>query len=295
MDASLEPERLQGKLANATLFALGQWRWIDQPRAGEWALNLDDANVDDIAIAQEVAKLLGDEKVDFAVQPNILRQKKLLVSDMDSTLIGQECIDELANLAGIGAQVAEITERAMRGELEFEGALRERVGLLKDLPEAALEQVWSERITLTPGADWVMSTLGQLNALRVVVSGGFTYFTQQVCDTLGMDNHFSNTLRIEDGKLQGTVADPILGKQEKLQMLLGEVQALGISPQESIAIGDGANDLPMLQAAGLGVAYHAKPMVEAQVSARIRVGDLTSVLFFMGIPQSEWVNPQSEL
>ena len=284
--ASLEPDVLARKLAPLGL-PTEAWGWIEPGRAGEWRLN-GFAEADNVTMAQRIGAALEDAAIDFALQPDVLRRKKLLLSDMDSTLIGQECIDELANIAGIGAQVAAITERAMRGELEFEGALRERVALLKGLPASVLARVWEEKITLNEGGAELMATMRRLHALTVLVSGGFEFFTGHVCEALGMDAHFANRLPLENDQLLGTVLDPILGSAMKRQVLEREAQILGIGMAETLAVGDGANDLPMLQAAGLGVAYRAKPIAEQGTSARIRHTDLSTVLYFQGIPHSEW-------
>ena len=232
---------------------------------------------------------LEGRPVDLAVQADVLRRKVLFLSDMDSTLIGQECIDELAELAGVGAQVAAITARAMAGEIEFEGALTERVALLAGLPESTLAEVWATRITPTPGAKTLLATLRAQGVESVVVSGGFTFFTERVARDLGFDGHRANQLEIVDGKLTGRVLPPLLGKEAKKMLLLERCQGIGIGPNETLALGDGANDLPMLETAGLGVAYRAKPAVEAAVTASIRHNDLSTVLHFLGVPMASWV------
>jgi phosphoserine phosphatase len=207
---------------------------------------------------------------------------------MDSTMIRQECIDELADEAGVGARVADITARAMNGELDFEGALRERVGLLKGLPEAVIGQVLRDRITLMPGGKALLATMKANGAYGALVSGGFTAFTAAVAGWLGFDENRANTLHVEGGRLAGTVAEPILGKEAKLLALHEIAAQLGITPAEAIAVGDGANDLPMLKAAGTGVALHAKPRVQADCEVRVNHGDLTALLYLQGYARDEF-------
>jgi phosphoserine phosphatase len=227
-------------------------------------------------------------RVDLVVQRSEGRKKRLLIADMDSTMIQQECIDELADEAGVGARVADITARAMNGELDFEGALRERVGLLKGLPEGVIGQVLRDRITLMPGGKVLVATMKANGAHAALVSGGFTAFTEAVAAQLGFDENRANTLHLLDGVLAGTVAEPILGKEAKL-LALNEISArLGITPTEAIAVGDGANDLPMLLAAGTGVALHAKPTVQAQCDIRVNHGDLTALLYLQGYTRDDF-------
>jgi phosphoserine phosphatase len=216
------------------------------------------------------------------------RKKRLLIADMDSTMIRQECIDELADEAGVGARVADITARAMNGELDFEGALRERVGLLKGLPEGVIARVLRDRITLMPGGKVLLATMKAKGAHAALVSGGFTAFTSAVAGWLGFDENRANTLHVEGGKLAGTVAEPILGKEAKLQALQEITARMGITPVEAIAVGDGANDLPMLKAAGTGVALHAKPRVQAECEVRVNHGDLTALLYLQGYACTEF-------
>jgi phosphoserine phosphatase len=197
-------------------------------------------------------------------------------------MIRQECIDELADEAGVGARVADITARAMNGELDFGGALRERVGLLKGLPEGVIAQVLRDRITLMPGGKVLLATMKANGAYAALVSGGFTAFTAAVAAQLGFDENRANTLHVEGGSLAGTVAEPILGKEAKLQALNEITAQLGITPAQALAVGDGANDLPMLLAAGTGVALHAKPRVQAQCEVRVNHGDLTALLYLQG-------------
>jgi phosphoserine phosphatase len=226
-------------------------------------------------------------KVDFCLQPLENRRKSLLICDMDSTLIGQECIDELADYAGVKDRVSAITERAMRGEIDFDGALNERVGLLKDLPLNILQACFDSRIHLNKGAKILAQTMRLHGAKTVIVSGGFTFFTARVAQAAGFEHHHANSL-LEDGdKLSGKVGLPILGRQAKKDRLEHYSAPLG-GPQNAIAIGDGANDLAMIQAAGLGIAYYAKPAVAAAAHCQIRYTDLTSALYFQGFKADEF-------
>ena len=226
--------------------------------------------------------------VDLVVQPLAGRRKKMLLADMDSTMIQQECIDELAAEAGVGAHVADITARAMNGELDFEDALLERVGLLKDLPEDIIAKVIAERITYMPGGRALVGTMKANGAYAALVSGGFTAFTAQVSAALGFDENRANTLLISDGKLTGDVARPILGRAAKVQALEEISARLGITASDVLAVGDGANDLGMLNLAGTGVALHAKPTVQAQCDVRINHGDLTALLYVQGYAAEEF-------
>jgi phosphoserine phosphatase len=260
----------------------GEARWLDPGVAAEFDLE----TVPDTR--WEVWEGLQALKVDMVVQKAGGRRKRLLIADMDSTMIRQECIDELADEAGVGARVADITARAMNGELDFEGALRERVGLLKGLPEGVIAQVLRDRITLMPGGKALLATMKANGAYAALVSGGFTAFTSAVAALLGFDENRANTLHIEDGALAGTVAEPILGKEAKLQALNEITARLGVTPAEALAVGDGANDLPMLKAAGTGVALHAKPTVQAQCEVRVNHGDLTALLYLQGYSRNDF-------
>ncbi len=226
--------------------------------------------------------------VDVCVQPWNGRRKRLLIADMDSTIIGCECLDELADYAGLKAEIAEITERAMRGELAFEPALRERVGKLKGLSLDALGRCYAERVRLNPGARTLVRTMAANGARCVLVSGGFTYFTRRVAEAAGFHADRANRLLDDGSALSGGVAEPILGRDAKLQALHEEVAALGVTPAEALAVGDGANDLAMIEAAGLGVAYRAKPVVAAQADARVDHADLTALLYFQGYRSAEF-------
>jgi phosphoserine phosphatase len=226
--------------------------------------------------------------VDGHIQPIEGRRKRMLVADMDSTIIQQECLDEVAVAAGIGPKIAAITERAMGGELVFEDALRERIGLLKGFPAARLQEVLDNRIVLTPGARELALTMRVNGGRAVLVSGGFTFFTSAVAARAGFDIHYANSFVFEEGKLAG-VADPILGRNAKLEWMEREARGAGVALKEVIAVGDGANDLAMLKAAGLGVAFRAKPVVAAEADVTINHGDLTALLFLQGYRQEEFV------
>ncbi len=260
----------------------GEARWLDPGVAAEFDLESVPEN------RWEVWEGLQALRVDMVVQKAEGRKKRLLIADMDSTMIRQECIDELADEAGVGAHVADITARAMNGELDFEGALRERVGLLKGLPEGVIAQVLRDRITLMPGGKALLATMKANGAYAALVSGGFTAFTKAVSAQLGFDENRANTLHIEAGRLAGTVAEPILGKEAKLQALQEISARLGITPDEAMAVGDGANDLPMLLAAGTGVALHAKPKVQAKCEVRVNHGDLTALLYLQGYSRDDF-------
>ena len=228
--------------------------------------------------------------VDLVILPREGRRKKMLLADMDSTMIQQECIDELADVAGVGDRVKDITARAMNGELDFEAAIRERVGLLKDLPESVIGEVLATRITMMPGGATVLATMKAHGAYAALVSGGFTAFTSAVAAHLGFDENRANTLLAEDGVLTGEVGVPILGQQAKVDALEEITARLGIVETDVLAVGDGANDLGMLHRAGMGVALHAKPAVAAQCDVRVNFGDLTALLYLQGYARSEFVN-----
>lgn len=236
----------------------------------------------------EVWADLQGQGVDLLVQATEGRRKKMLLADMDSTMIEQECIDELAEVAGVGAYVRAITARAMNGELDFEAALLERVALLRDLPERVIGEVLASRISYMPGGAALVATMRANGAYCALVSGGFTAFTGAVADRLGFDENRANTLLTENGRLLGDVARPILGREAKVQALAEISARLGISEAEVIAVGDGANDLGMLGRAGAGVALHAKPSVAAQCDLRINHGDLTALLYVQGYGREEF-------
>ncbi|WP_099864683.1 phosphoserine phosphatase SerB [Pararhizobium haloflavum] len=244
---------------------------------------------DKAAVQREIAEHIGEAPVDCVIQEAETRRRRLLIADMDSTMIGQECIDELADEIGVKAHVAAITERAMNGEIAFEPALRERVGLLKGLPLSVIAKVIAERITLTPGGRELVATMKKQGAYTALVSGGFTAFTEKVADQLGFDEHRANTLISEGGVLAGAVQEPILGKQAKLDALIALCADRGIAHDEVMAVGDGANDLAMIERAGAGVALHAKPAVAARAGFRIDYGDLTALLYMQGYRRTDFV------
>ena len=237
----------------------------------------------------KLGEMLSALPIDSVVQEADERRKKALLADMDSTLIQQECIDELAAEAGVGEQVADITARAMRGELEFEPALRERVGLLKDLPVSIIDKVLAERITLMPGGPALVATMKANGAYCALVSGGFTQFTSKIAATLGFDENRANTFRVEGDKLAGEVIPPILGRDAKVEALQDVVEKQGLQTNDVMAVGDGANDLGMLNLAGSGVALHAKPIVAEQARFRIDHGDLTALLYLQGYRKADFV------
>jgi len=227
---------------------------------------------------------------DWAIMPHANRRKRLLISDMDSTIIGQECLDELADFAGLKAEVSAITERAMRGELDFAQALVQRVAMLKGLKLDALDACHRERVRLNPGARELVATMKAHGARTVLVSGGFRYFTSRVAAMAGFDADRANTLLDDGATLTGEVERPILGREAKLAALQEETAALGLTADDALALGDGANDLDMIRASGLGIAYKAKPIVAAETLARIEHTDLRAALFFQGYGVGEIVS-----
>ena len=256
--------------------------WLDPGVAAEFVLPLVPGN------RWEVWQGLQGQGIDLVVQRAEGRQKRLLIADMDSTMIEQECIDELADAAGVGAQVAGITARAMNGELDFEAALRERVGLLAGLDAGVIERVIRERITLMPGGRVLLATMKAQGAYAALVSGGFTAFTAHFAGVLGFDENRANVLLVAGGKLTGKVAEPILGRAAKVRALQEIALRLGIGVGDAIAVGDGANDLGMLGLAGTGVALHAKPVVAAECDVRVNHGDLTALLYLQGYTRAEF-------
>ena len=243
------------------------------------------------ALADRVRAALAGVGADVVLQPVSGRRKRLFLTDMDSTMIGQECIDELADYAGVKPQVAAITERAMRGEIEFAPALRERVALLKGLPASVIDEVIDKRIRLTPGARTLVATLRKNGVYTCLVTGGFTLFTQRIAALIGFHENHANTLVVDGGgRLTGEVAEPIFGRDAKLATLNELTRRLAIAPEATLVAGDGANDIAMIQAAGLGVAYHAKPNVAKAAAARIDHGDLTALLYAQGYRREEFVS-----
>ena len=265
-------------------------RWLDPGIAVDIDFTPDAGdNLKKFETAMRIA--LDGAPVDVIVQPERGRRKKLLTADMDSTMIGQECIDELAAEIGKRTHIAAITERAMRGEIEFEGALRERVALLKGLPAAVIAKVIMNAITVTPGARALILTMRRHGAHTALVSGGFTAFTGAIADAIGFDAHYANRLEVDaSGFLTGKVADPIFGSDAKLAILRRLRRELGLAVAETLAVGDGANDLPMLREAGLGVAFYGKPAVAAAAHARIDHADLTALLYAKGFARAEFVD-----
>jgi phosphoserine phosphatase len=234
------------------------------------------------AVEAALRQALDGQPIDVVVQPMDTRRKRLFLADMDSTMIGQECIDELADYVGLKAEVSKITERAMRGEIAFEPALRERVALLKDLPVDVVDEIIEKRITLTPGGRALVRTMRAQGAYTCLVSGGFTLFTGPIGARIGFHEDRSNRLILNGEKLAGTVEEPILGREAKLATLIELRTRFGLAPHETMAVGDGANDLAMLGEAGLGIAFHAKPAVAAASHARIAHADLSALLYVQG-------------
>ena len=256
---------------------------------GHW---LSEGEALEIPAAHEAQarKLCAGLPIDINRVPTANRRKRILLADMDSTMIQQECIDELGVVAGVGDHIKGITARAMRGELDFEGALKERVALLKGLPESVIQDVIRNRITMMPGGKTLLATMKKNGAYTALVSGGFTAFTSYVAKTLGFDENHANSLLLDGGKLTGEVALPILGKDAKVESLMRICSVHGLKPADVLAVGDGANDIPMLQAAGMGVALHAKPKVQEQASFVVNHGDLTALLYLQGYKKSEFIS-----
>jgi phosphoserine phosphatase len=277
-------ERLSRGDISAAQDALGGvpgMAWVEPERACDLLLGPEPGGA-----RAALEGLLPD--VDVVVQPREGRRRRLLVADMDSTMISVECIDELADYAGVKAQVAEVTGRAMRGELDFEAALDARVALLKGLDAAMIDRCHDERVRLTPGARALVRTMRAHGAWCLLVSGGFSLFADRVAAALGFDAVRSNDLHVDDGLLAGTVGRPILGAEGKRQALREAAAARGIPLADTLAVGDGANDIPMLKEAGLGIAWHAKPAAAAAADARIDANDLGAVLFAQGYAMKDW-------
>jgi phosphoserine phosphatase len=288
--ACLEERRLARLAATLPSQAVLQTWWLSPGEAWEM-LFVAPENADHASLLAAAARELAGLPVDVNIVADDLgfRRKKLLVADMDSTIIEQECIDEMADMLGLKPTIAAITERAMRGELDFEAALTERVALLKGMAEVDLQRVLEERITLMPGARTLVATMRANGAFTALVSGGFSFFTSRIAKRAGFDIDHANTLLIEAGRLSGAIAQPILGREAKLETLRRHASGKGLIEPQTLAVGDGANDLAMIRAAGLGVAYRAKPVVAAQAKARIVHGDLTSLLYLQGYKRHEFV------
>src|SRR5436190_13592699 len=268
---------------------------LPSPDKAEWlfnevAVDIPFTGSEDVkAIEARLRAARGDLPIDIVVQPQAARRKKLFLADMDSTMIGQECIDELADFAGLKAHVAAITERAMRGEIEFEPALRERVALLRNMPVSVVDEVLKSRIRPTPGGRELVMAMRAHGAYTCLISGGFTLFANAVAAQIGFQENRANDLVVRDGKFSGEVKEPILGRAEKLQTLIDLTEAFDLDDIDTLVTGDGANDLGMIENAGLGVAYHAKPAVAAAAAARIDFGDLTALLYAQGYRRGEVV------
>ena len=271
------PQRLAEALGRPSL----AHRWLEPAVALDLEIPASTGEIAALTAALRTA--VAGAPIDVVVQPSAGRRKYLLIADMDSTMIGQECIDELA------AEVGAITEKAMRGEIAFEPALRERVALLQSLPETIAATVIAERITLTPGGRELIATMRANGGYTALVSGGFTLFTRPIARMLGFDETSANELLIEDGRLAGRVAEPILGQSAKREHLIRLTAERGLTPAATMAVGDGANDLAMIREAGIGVAYHAKPAVAAEAGARIDHADLTALLFMQGYAAADFV------
>ena len=283
-DPALDSTVVDG--ARAILPSPGPAHWLFD----EVAVDIPFTGSEDIrAIDARLREARGDLPIDIVVQPAGLAAQEAFLADMDSTMIGQECIDELADFAGLKAHVAAITERAMRGEIEFEPALRERVALLKGLPVSVVDEVLQKRITPTPGGRELVATMRAHGAYTCLISGGFTLFTNAVAAMIGFQENRANELMVEDGKLTGEVGEPILGRATKLATLIELRESFDLDDIDTLAVGDGANDLGMIEHAGLGVAYHAKPAVAAAAAARIDHGDLTALLYAQGYRRDEFV------
>jgi phosphoserine phosphatase len=277
--------------ARAVLPSAGPAHWLWDEVAADIPFDMPTKSKDDIrATSDRLRAARGDLPIDIVVQPIATRRKKLFLADMDSTMIGQECIDELADFVGLKAHVAKITERAMRGEIEFEPALRERVALLKGLPVSVVDEVLKTRITATAGGRELVMTMRAHGAYTCLISGGFTLFTNAVATRIGFQENRANELVVRDGQFTGEVKEPILGRATKLATLIELTESFDLDDIDTMVAGDGANDLGMIQNAGLGVAYHAKPAVAAAAAARIDHGDLTALLYAQGYRRDEFVD-----
>jgi len=281
---ALDSTIVEGALA--VLPSPGTPQWLFDEVAAD--IPFGNGSEDTAAITRRLRAARGDLPIDIVVQPQAARRKKLLLADMDSTMIGQECVDELADCVGQRAHVAAITERAMRGEIAFEPALRERVALLEGLPVGVIDEVIKSRITLNPGGRELVATMRAHGAWTCLISGGFTLFTQAISKTIGFQENRANELVVRDGKLTGEVMEPILGRAAKLASLVELRESFDLDNIDTLVVGDGANDLGMIGEAGLGVAYHAKPAVADATQARIDHGDLTALLYAQGYRREEF-------
>jgi phosphoserine phosphatase len=282
------PDALDGAAlarVRASLPGAGEPRWLAQGTAADIPFSAS-AGLDQRKLAGEMRGLLNG--IDVVVQPSANRRKKLFLADMDSTMIAQECIDELADYVGLKAHVAAITERAMRGDIAFEPALRERVGLLKGLPVKVVDEVIEKHITLTPGGRALVATMRAHGAHTCLVSGGFTLFTDRIAAMIGFDEARANSLVLDGDTLAGTVQEPIFGRETKRATLIELRSKFKLAKDDTLVTGDGANDMAMIAEAGLGVAYHAKPAVAAEAAARIDHGDLSALLYVQGYRKDEF-------
>lgn len=276
--------------ARAVLPSAGTAHWLFDEVAVDIPFDSPAQGREDLrAIENRLREARGDLPIDIVVQPIVARRKKLFLADMDSTMIGQECIDELADFVGLKDHVAKITERAMRGEIEFEPALRERVALLKGLSAGVVDEVLTKRIKLTPGGRALVMTMRAHGAYSCLISGGFTLFARAIAEKIGFQESRANELIVEDGKFTGEVREPILGRATKLATLIELTESFDLDDIDTLVAGDGANDLGMIQHAGLGAAYHAKPAVADAAGARIDHGDLTALLYAQGYRREEFV------
>ena len=262
-------------------------RWLAEDEAADMVIDgHDPANAK--AIAADIVEAFGAPPLDLAVLPAARRRKRLLISDMDSTMITVECIDELADFAGVKSDVASITRRAMEGELDFAGALAERVALLAGLPVGVIDEVYAERVKPMPGARILVQTMRRFGAVTALVSGGFVPFARRVAEDLGFETAIANRLETADGRLTGRVLHPIVGADAKLSALTQLMRSHDLRPDETLAVGDGANDLPMIEAAGLGVAFRPHKLLADASDAVIQAGDLTALLYLQGVPKSKF-------
>lgn len=282
LEKSCLTEALVSKVSEA--FETPNMQWLYPSVACDFTLQ-NSTEITDVATL--VRSLIGDLPIDVVIQNSENRRKKLFLADMDSTIIGQECIDELAAEIGVKEQVSQITEAAMNGEIDFEGALKDRVALLEGLEEAVVTKVLSNRITINQGAHAALAVMRAHGTHTALVSGGFTIFAKEIAEAVGFHEYHANELLSEDGNFTGKVAEPILGQQAKLDQLNRLASEKQISLDDTIAIGDGANDLPMLMNAGSGIAFHAKPSVAAQADIIINHGDLSAILFVQGYTKAD--------
>lgn len=287
-----KPELTPGLVAQVKSLLPDMWTtsdgtWLAPGIAWECTLSTAE-QTNPAVLTDQIRTAMMGTPIDINILPETERRKRLLLADMDSTIIEQECLDEIAAFAGVKDKIAAITARAMAGELDFEAALKERVSYLKDLPETVLDQVIQDHITLAPGAETLVQTMNAAGAITVLVSGGFTYFTSRIAAACGFAHHFGNTLIIDNGILTGDVGAPILGKQAKQQTLRRFRDDAGLNGAQTMAIGDGANDKDMIAEAGLGVAVHGKPVLRQAAAAAIDHGDLTALLYLQGYAQTDF-------